>query len=138
MVTIFLCSCLPLKQTYGEWEDQGVRVRGESRYINLWIDHKNYPSEPEVLSEISYAQRGSGEQYSIIVNPEEFIDSNKNNQIYLYLKASKNSINKYKSWDDGFWTIYLKLKCDKEIYDKEISFELDTFYYNPIIHGAPN
>ncbi len=49
-----------------------------------------------------------------------------------------NFISKYKSRDDGFWTIYLKLKCDNEIYDKVVSFELDTFYYNPIFHGAPN
>ena len=138
MATIFLSSCLPLKQTYGEWEDQGVKVLGESKYVNLWIDHKNYPSEPEIISEISYAQHESGKQYPIIVNPEGLTDANKNNLIYLYLKAPDESFSKYKSWDDGFWTIYLKLKCNKEIYDKIVSFELDTFYYNPIIHGAPN
>jgi hypothetical protein len=138
MATIFLSSCLPLTQTYGDWTDQGVKVLGEGEYVNLWIDHKNYPSEPKIISEISYAQHESGKQYQIIVNPEELIDPNKNKLIYLYLKAPNKSFSKYKSWDDGFWTIYLKLKCNKEIYDKVVSFELDTFYYNPIIHGAPN
>jgi hypothetical protein len=65
MATISLSSCFPLKQTYGEWEDQGVRVLGESKYVNLWIDHKNYPSEPEIISEISYAQHESGKQYDL-------------------------------------------------------------------------
>ena len=29
MTTIFLSSCLPLKQTYGGWEYQGARVLSE-------------------------------------------------------------------------------------------------------------
>ena len=138
MATIFLSSCLPLTQTYGDWTDQGVKVLGEGDYVNLWIDHKSYPSVPVILSEKSYAQNEFGEIYPIIVNPEEIRGYSKKNQIFLFLKGSNNSISKYKSWDDGFWTIYLKLKCDKEIYDKVVSFELDTFYYNPIFHGAPN
>jgi hypothetical protein len=138
MATIFLSSCLPLTQTYGDWTDQGVKVLGEGEYVNLWIDHKNYPSVPVILSEISYAQNEFGEKYPIIVNPEEKVGYSNKNRIYLFLKGSNNFISKYKSWDDGFWTIYLKLQCDKEIYDKVVSFELDTFYYNPIFNGVPN
>ena len=141
IIMLFFTSCLPLKQTYGDFNDQGVTVMGESKHVILNINPANYPSKPEILSEISYAMHESGKQYPLIVNPEEILEYRSSKYVisdYLYLKAPENYMTKYKSWQNGYWTLYLKLKCDQEIYDKHISFELDTLYYNPVIHGAPN
>ena len=136
-----LISCLPLPQTYGDFENQGVMLSGEGKYVSILIDADNYPSKPLILSGVSYAEHESGKRYPLIINPEEY--NGYRNRLYvkhdfLLLKASGNSISRFRSWDDGFWTIYLKLKCGEKIFDKHVSFELDTFYFNPLIHGAPN
>ena len=101
LAIIFLfSSCLPLKQTYGDFNDQGVTVMGESKHVVININPDNYPSEPEILSEISYAVHESGDQYPLIVNPEEILEYRNSKYVisdYLYLKAPKNYLTKYKS-----------------------------------------
>jgi hypothetical protein len=131
---------MPLKQTYGDFDDQGVRIIGENGYLRLYIDPSNYPSRPIILSDLSYAEYESGKKYQLVINPEELIDSRNtvDKDEFLFLKDPNKSIKSYKDWDDGIWTIYLRLKCGNESFEKNITFELDTFYYNPIIHGAPN
>ena len=141
IILLFFTSCLPLKQTHGDFNDQGITLLAEGKYVVLNINPTNYPSTPVILPEESYAEHESGKRYSLIVNPTEILKYRNSKYVisdYLFLRAPRNLMSKYISWENGFWTLYLKLKYDQKIYDKLISFELDTFYYNPIIHGAPN
>ncbi|MGB5615657.1 MAG: hypothetical protein WBM78_02370 [Desulfobacterales bacterium] len=141
IILLFFTSCLPLKQTHGDFNDQGVTLLAECNYVVLNINPANYPSPPVILPEESYAEHESGKRYPLIVNPTEILKYRNSKYVisdYLFLRAPGNLMTKYNSWEDGFWTLYLRLKCDQKIYNKHLSFELDTFYYNPIIHGVPN
>ncbi|MCD4691842.1 MAG: hypothetical protein K8R79_02915 [Calditrichales bacterium] len=141
MMLLFLTSCLPLKQTYGDFSDQGFTLSVEGKYASLSLNPANYPTKPIILSEESYAEDESGKRYPLIVNPEEYSEYRNSLNVkvdFLFLKASKNPMSKYKSWHNGYWTLYLKIKCGRERFEKHISFEVANLYYNPIIHGAPN
>ena len=148
---LLLVGCIPLKQLQEQPSSTDFGMTYDcmpfdcDRYVLLVIgkEHSIHAKkEYQILENGSYAFDKSGRHYPISVKPHDY-DLSQSNQFIrdrIYVLRSKED-KRAICLHNGLWTFHLVLENfenNGQSVEKEFSFRLWTFYYCPIIHGAPN
>jgi hypothetical protein len=144
-VFAILCVCLllfgriPLKQLEQQPSSTPFNMNYDNGCVLLSIGNGNGKKLYEIVEAESYASDESGKRYPISVRPHDYDLSQKfpyiRDEIYVF---QSREAKKAMSLHNGIWTFYLTLEENGQRLEKEFSFRLWTFYYNPIFHGPPN
>jgi hypothetical protein len=144
-VFAILCVCLllfgriPLKQLEKQPSTTSFDMVYDNGHVLLSIGDSNQEKRYKIVEAESYASDESGKHYPISVRPHDYDLSQKfpfiRDEIYVF---QSREAKKAMSLHNGIWTFHLTLEENGQRLEREFSFRLWTFYYNPIFHGPPN
>ncbi len=136
MLTSLLGCFLPLPQ----WEiiSRSSDITGkvnEDGYFEVWIDQNYWLNQLDLIANLSWIENPDREKLNIEYETSEKPYKGR----WHYKIVPKNAEGKkLKSLGNGVWKLSLHFQKGKEIKTKELQFRLWTFFYSPLIHGAPN
>jgi hypothetical protein len=137
LISTSLPGCfLPLPQ----WEmifrssDVSGQVNDDG-YFDVWVDQNYWPNQLDLVGNLSWAENPDGERLNIDYEKSE--KPYRGEWHYKIFPTNKKG-NRLGSLNNGVWKLSLYLQKEEDIKIKELRFKLWTFFYNPLIHGAPN
>lgn len=132
---IIFYSCLPLPQHKLLSKSSDISAQyDEEGYFKIWIDKQTWIRDLRLIDNLSYAIHEDDKKYNI--QSEEQVDSPRYRSYKIFIVNEKGNITT--ALKAGIWEIYLHLQKGDKVQEEAIKFRLWTFYYNPLIHGAPN
>jgi hypothetical protein len=106
----------------------------DDRYLLVGIDLKR----EKIIAEQSHGADPSGKRYTIQVEPHQFDIEQKfktlRADVYLYDAGGA----RLRDWSNGIWAFHFVVESNGVAQVIDQQWKYWTFYYNPIIHGAPN
>lgn len=132
-----LTGCMPLQQTnitggleydhFGYYDDYGL----------LSIGPSNLPNKIQLIESESYAVGPNAKKYGIKSQPHDFDIHQK----YPYVRDRIYVINEgrpIRNLKSGTWKFVFYFMTPEAKDSRTFDVKVETFYYNPVIHGAPN
>jgi len=138
LIFISLGGCiLPLPQ----WEliSRSSDITGqvnEDGYFEVWVDQSYWPNKYDLISNLSWAEDPNGTRLNIEYETGE--KPSYNGTWYYKIFPLETNGNRLSSLRNGAWKITIHLQKNETVKIKELEFKLWTFFYSPLIHGAPN
>jgi len=139
-LSIFITSCMPLpQQSIFGWSHSDFSAEYFGGYLSLNFYNDLAAKQYQVIETDSYIIGPTGKKYTIEV--KFHISDITKPQIYsdrrLYIKNNAGQTIRF--WKKGVWKLRLATKDNQNRFETfEQDFRLQTFYYFPLIHGAPN
>lgn len=136
-ISTSLLGCfLPLPQ----WEmiSRSSDISGQVNddgYFEVWIDQNYWPNQLDLVANLSWAENPNGERLNI---DHEKSEKPYRGQWHYKIFPKNKKEKRLSSLSNGVWKLTLHLQKEKDIKIKELQFKLWTFFYNPLVHGAPN
>ena len=132
---VLLTGCIPLRQE--------ARVSGpvhpplllcDDRYVLVGIDM----NREKIIAEQSHITDPSGKRYTIQVEPHRYDIEQKFEALRadVYLCGADGL--RIRRWSNGIWSFHFVVETNGVAQTIDQQLKYWTFYYNPIIHGAPN
>jgi hypothetical protein len=138
---LLLIGGIPIKQLQQQpsTTDFHMVYDDSEKYVLLSIGSEKAKKKYAIIDDGSYAVDQSGKHYPISVKPHDFDLSQGFPYIRDRIYVLRSKVNKkVLALHNGTWTFHLNLDDNGQREQKEFSFRLWTFFYNPVIHGAPN
>jgi hypothetical protein len=129
---------MPLKQSEIISKSSDISGSYESGYILLYVNQEYWEREYTIDQISSYVLGPDGRHYEIKNETHDYDLQNhsKTPRTRIYIKNEAGSI--VNCWEDGVWKLVLKLRTNDSEINKELEIKVWTFFYSPLIHGAPN
>lgn len=136
LVLLFVNGCLPLQQ----WEiiERSSDIEGsvnDDGYFDIWIDQSYWSQNLSLNDNLSWVDDPDGSRLNIESEKGKNTYKGKYNYKIFPINSKGKRITSYRS---GLWKITLHLQKGEEVKIKELQLNLWTFFYNPLLHGAPN
>ena len=150
-VAAAMAGCTPLKQ---------CRVTGGQEYDHfaymddlhcglLQIGPSNVLKTIKIIDAESYAIAPGGTRYGIVTKPHDYdLKSDDDLPVMNYLRVAYVRDRVYlvdtkgrrvgRSWTNGPWQFHFVMDTPHGRDTREFDMQIETFYYNPALHGAPN
>lgn len=137
ILSLNLYGCfLPLPQWEMIYRSSDVDGQvNEDGYFEVWVDQTYWPKHLDIVGNLSWVKDPNGKKLHIDYEKGE--KPYKGKWYYKIYPVSENG-KRLSSLSNGKWKISLHLQNGKDLKIKELEFKLWTFFYNPLIHGAPN
>lgn len=142
-VLSLLGGCAPLQQI--EWKSSNERIRISPGVENLAVVVFTQPAtgkdRPLINEHASYAENSTN-RYKIraVVNTYADQYGGAQRSWYVYLRGSPAPGSSWPpTWSNGTWRLHLEFSGSSVLLPPiDAEFRLWTFFYSPLIHGAPN
>ena len=136
-IVLILNGCvIPIKQWEVPLKSTDTIARyNEDGLFEIWIDQSEWTNTLDIVDDQSYAVDPKGKFYKVL-SEEKSMKSDKKKMYEIYLYNEK--INVLESFRNGVWELSIHLQKDHHVKIRPFRFKLWTFYYTPLIHGAPN
>ncbi len=128
-------SCMPIRQA--------VRVEGpvypsallcDDRFLLVGIDLKR----EKILEKRSRIADPSGKRFAIQVEPHQYDVERKFVALRADVFPCREDGSRIRGWSNGIWKFHFVIEKNGVVQVIDQRWKYWTFYYNPLIHGAPN
>ncbi len=130
-----LSGCIPLRQE--------ARVKGPNHPWLMLYDERYLLTDINLNRETintnqSYAESPAGKRYTFLVQPHQYDITQKRDYLSAELHPVAADGSLLGGWRSGIWSFHFVLETNRTTQIIDHQWKYWFFYYNPIIHGAPN
>jgi len=132
--------CAPIQQVEWRTPSEKVQINANHGYIhvNVFTGLPKGSAKPNINEATSYAENAS-HRFKLRTEVNTYVDQSGGSQrawrVYLVDEAQPDN----PLWANGDWRLHLEFSGTKTpVAPIDAEFRLTTFFYSPLVHGAPN